>query len=261
MKQMKSAVMSGYLLSGLGLSVCVALSSTQAMADTVLGGYVGIQAWNVAAQGGFAQNESLATFKFEDETNTSFYAALEHPIPLIPNIKLVRTTLNTSGSNVIDSPFNFGDQVFLASATISSEVKLSATDYILYYEILDNDLISIDIGISGKQLDGDVFVADIDGRSSQQNIDAIIPMGYGKMQVGLPFTGFSLTAEGTFLAIGDDSFTDYQLALAYSFIETLALDLSIQIGYRATELDLNDVDGIYADLQFDGAFIGLEFDF
>jgi hypothetical protein len=37
--------------------------------------------------------------------------------------------------------------------------------------------------------------------------------------------------------------------------------MSIQAGYRSTELDLNDVDDIYADLQFDGAFIGIEFDF
>lgn len=261
MKQMKKAVSRHYLITCLALGGCAALTSTQTMADTVLGGYIGIQGWNMAAQGGFAQNESLAAFTFDEEVNTRFYAALEHPIPLVPNIKLAHTTLNTNGSNVIDSQFNFGNEVFLVNANITTEVELTATDYILYYEILDNDLVSIDLGISGKQLEGDIFVSDSDGRSGQQAINTIIPMAYAKVQAGLPFTGLSVMAEGSLIAIGDDSFNDYQVALQYSFVETLALDLSIQAGYRSTQLDLNDVDDVYADLEFDGAFIGIELDF
>jgi outer membrane protein len=237
------------------------LTSTHTIADTVLGGYVGVQAWNMSAEGGFSQDESIASFNFEEEANTNFYAALEHPIPLIPNIKLSRTTLDTTGTTVLDGQFTFGDEVYLVNSSLSTEVELTTTDYILYYEILDNDVISIDIGISGKQLDGDIRVVDENGRASQESIDTVIPMGYGRVQIGLPFTGLSLYAEGSGLAIDDDSFTDYQVALSYSFVESLALDMSIQAGYRSTEIDINDVDDIYADLTFDGAFIGLAFDF
>jgi outer membrane protein len=257
MKQFtKKLPLTCFALAGLTM-----LTSTHAMADTVLGGYVGIQGWNMGAEGGFSESTSSVTFNFEEEGNTSFYAALEHPIPLVPNIKLVRTTLNTSGTSVIESQFDFGDEVFLENTTISNEVDLTTIDYILYYEILDNDLVSIDIGISGKQLDGELFVADANGHSAQQDVDVIIPMGYAKIQVGLPFTGLSINGEGSMLAIGDDSFSDYQIALSYSFVETLALDMSIQAGYRSTEIDLNDVEDIYVDLQFDGAYIGIEFDF
>ena len=237
------------------------LASTNTIADTVLGGYVGVQGWNMSAEGGFSQDESIASFNFEEETNTNFYAALEHPIPLIPNIKLSRTTLDTSGSTVIDSQFTFGDEVYLVNSSLNTEIELTSTDYILYYEILDNDVISIDIGISGKQLKGDIRVVDENGRASQESIDTIIPMGYGRVQIGLPFTGLSLYAEGSGLAIDDDSFTDYQVALSYSFVESVALDMSIQVGYRSTQIDINDVDDIYADLSFDGAYIGLAFDF
>lgn len=237
------------------------LVSTNTMADTVLGGYVGAQAWNMSAEGGFAQNDSLATFDFEEEANSNFYAALEHPIPLVPNIKLARTTLDTSGSTTINTQFTFGDEVYLINDVLTTELELTATDYILYYEILDNDLVSIDIGISGKQIEGDILVMDQDGRSSQESVNAIIPMGYARVQVGLPFTGLSLFAEGSGLAIDDDSITDYQVAITYSFLESLALDMSLQAGYRNTTIDINDVDDVYADLTFDGAFIGIEFDF
>lgn len=245
----------------MGLVAITALTSTNAMADTLLGGYVGGQAWNIGTEGGFAQNESLAAFAFEDEANFSFYVALEHPIPLVPNIKLARTTLETNGSSSINSQFSFGDEVFLVNASVTNQIDLTATDYILYYEILDNDLVSIDLGVTGKQIDGDIFVADASGRSAQQNINTVIPMGYAKVQLGLPFTGLSVLAEGSLIAIDDDSFSDYQVALSYSFVETLAIDMSVQLGYRSVELDINDVDDVYADLEFDGAFIGVEFDF
>lgn len=238
-----------------------AMLSNVANADTVLGGYVGIQGWNMAAEGGFSQDESLATFVFEDNTNTSFYAALEHPIPLVPNIKLARTTLENTGATSLNAQFRFGDEVYLANTQLTSDFDLSATDYILYYEILDNDLLSIDLGISGKQVEGDISVTDENGRTSMENISVVIPMAYGRIQVGLPLTGLAVYVEGSGIAIGDDSFTDYQAALEYNLVETLAIDLTLQAGYRSTELDINDVDDIYANITFDGVFLGLEFDF
>lgn len=241
--------------------LCAGILSSTAHADTLLGGYVGAQVWNMGATGGFSQNESLATFAFDEEANTSFYAALEHPIPLVPNIKIARTSMDTTGSTVIDTQFTFGDRVFLVNSQLETTVEMTATDYILYYEILDNDLLTVDVGITGKQIEGDFVVVDQNGNTGTENFDGIIPMGYGKVQIGLPFTGFGLHAEGSFLSIDDDSLTDYQVAITYSFVETFALDLSIQAGYRSTTLDIEDLDDIYADLEFDGAYIGLEFDF
>lgn len=240
---------------------CAALLSTTANADTILGGYIGAQAWNMGASGGFAQNESIAEFEFDEETNNSFYAALEHPIPLIPNIKLARTTLDTTGSTVVDTQFTFGGEVYLVNSELDTTVDITATDYILYYEILDTDIVSIDLGVSAKQIEGDFVVVDQDGNTGSESFDGFVPMAYGKVQLGLPLTGLGLYAEGSFLSIDDDSFTDYQVALTYSFVESLALDLTLQAGYRNTSLDVNDLDDVYADLEFDGVFIGLEFDF
>jgi outer membrane protein len=245
----------------IGALICASLLATSANADTVLGGYVGIQAWNMGVTGGFAQNDSLADFTFEEEVNPNFYIALEHLIPILPNIKLARTTMDTSGATTINSQFTFGDEVFLVNSNLQTNIEMTATDYILYFEVLDNDLISFDIGVNGKQIDSTIMVKDDDGLMSQQTFDGIIPMGYAKLVVGLPLTGLSLFAEGSALAIDDDSFTDYQVGISYSFVESLALDMYIHAGYRSTELDIEDLDDINANLEFDGAFIGLEFDF
>jgi len=44
-------------------------------------------------------------------------------------------------------------------------------------------------------------------------------------------------------------------------IESLAIDLTFQIGYRAITLELDNLDNVYADLEFKGFFAGLEVHF
>lgn len=231
-------------------------------ADTVLGLYVGAQGWNMETEGGFAQNESIANFTFDDKTNTSFYAALEHPIPLVPNVKLIRTTLDTSGNTELGGTFTFGNEVYTVNSRLQTNADLTTTDIILYYELLDNNVVSFDVGINAKQVDGEFRVVDTDTQqSSIESFDGIIPMIYSRIAVGLPLTGLGAYAEGSFLSIDDNTFSDYQVAITYNFIETLAIDMSIQAGYRATTLELDDLDDIYADLEFKGPFVGLQFHF
>ncbi|MGQ8366572.1 TIGR04219 family outer membrane beta-barrel protein [Glaciecola sp. 1036] len=233
-----------------------------ASADTVLGIYVGAQAWNMGVEGGFSQSDTIAEFGFEDETNANFYAALEHPIPLVPNLKVAQTTLDTSGGTTLSSTFTFGGEVYTADTVLETDVDLITRDFILYYEILDNNLASFDIGINVKQVDGEFLVADADsGRTATESFDGFIPMGYGRLAIGIPGTGLGAYAEGSFISIDDSSVTDYQVAVTYSFIESLALDLTLQAGYRSTEVDIEDLDDVYADLEFDGAFVGVEFHF
>ncbi|MFC4701709.1 TIGR04219 family outer membrane beta-barrel protein [Glaciecola siphonariae] len=247
------------LFAACALATTVALP---AQADTLLGLYAGAQAFQMKTDGGFAQDESIANFDFEDETNTSFYVALEHPIPLIPNIKIVRTNLDTEGFTQLDATFTFGNEVYTVDSRLRTTADLFTTDYILYYEILDNDVVSIDVGISGKQIDGDFLVVDADTQQrSAEEFSGIIPMVYSRAAVGLPLTGLGAYVEASYLSIDDNSLSDYQAAITYNFIESLAIDMTLQAGYRSTTVDLEDLDDIYADLEFKGAFVGLEFHF
>ena len=81
------------------------------------------------------------------------------------------------------------------------------------------------------------------------------------MQVGLPFTGLSAYAEGSYLSFDDHKVSDFQVALTYSFVENLAIDMTLQVGYRDITVDIEDLDDVYADLGYDGVFAGLEIHF
>ena len=86
-------------------------------------------------------------------------------------------------------------------------------------------------------------------------------MVYSRLAVGVPFTGFGAFVEGSFLSIDDHTISDYQAAITYSLMGNLAIDLTLQLGYRAVTLELDDLDDIYSDLEFKGIYAGLEVHF
>ena len=142
------------------LSVSGLLLTGAAQADTLLGLYVGADGWRTSADGGFANNSQLQSFNFSDKTQKSYYVALEHPLPFIPNIRLQHNQLESSGSTSLDGDFTFAGATFAADTQLQNQTELTNTDYVLYYEILDNDLVSLDLGINGKYINGTVAVAE-----------------------------------------------------------------------------------------------------
>ncbi|MFC0117551.1 TIGR04219 family outer membrane beta-barrel protein [Pseudoalteromonas xiamenensis] len=250
----------------LALALATAGLAPVAHADTLLGLYVGGEGWKTSNEGSFANKGNLQKFNFEDETFTSYYAALEHPIPLVPNIKLKHTELEITGSTTLSETFEFGGTEYRTNTAATTVSDLTHNDIILYYELFDNDLVSIDFGVNVKQFDGEITVKGEDqatGNMTTERVDfsGYVPMGYLRGEVGMPFTGLSLFAEGSVLSISGSSIQDYQVGVAWAFVENMAVDVAVRAGYRSLQLELDDIDDIDTDLDFSGPFLGLELHF
>ena len=245
------------------LGLIVLFTSYTSKADTLLGLYVGAQGWNMETIGGFSEDGTNTEFNFKDKGQSNWYVAFEHPLPLIPNIKMQRTEMNTSGDVILERNVAFGGNLFVTNSKVTSDVQLTTTDSILYYELFDNDLISFDVGINAKHIDGELLVTDKNDQAvnGREEFSGLIPMIYSRLAVGSPLTGLGVFVEGSFLSIGDHSFSDYQAAVTYSLIENLVIDVTLQLGYRAVSLELEDLDNIYTDLEFKGIYAGLEVHF
>jgi len=234
--------------------------STSVQADTLLGLYVGGQVWATDASGTFGDNaNNQADFNLDDQTQGSFYVAFEHPLPLIPNIKVARTTLDTDGVATLDlddKDFSFGDQTYANGSEVATKFDLTYTDYTLYYEIFDNDLVSIDFGITGRDFDTDITVSQEGNGTGTLSASGIVPMLYAYTNIGLPFTGFNVFGEGNFLSIGDHTLYDFQVGISYELIDNLAVDVNLTLGYRAVQLEIDDLDNLHSDLDFQGVFAG-----
>ena len=244
-------------------ALVLAFSSFSSQADTLLGVYAGAQAWDMETSGGFSDSNNNVDFNFEDETKGSFYVVLEHPVPFVPNIKLQRTGLDTNGETVLSSSMTYGSELFSANTTVNTSLDLVSTDYIAYYELFDNDLVSFDLGINAKHVDGDIYVEE-QGDATQnasQDFSGFVPMLYSRVAVGVPFTGLGAYVEGSFLAFDDNTISDYQAAITYGLLDNIAIDATVQLGYRQLKMELDDLDGIYTDFEFSGAFVGVEVHF
>ncbi|MEO3877043.1 TIGR04219 family outer membrane beta-barrel protein [Rheinheimera fenheensis] len=249
--------------SVLMLALAGSLVTTAAQADTLLGLYIGADGWRTSTDGSFANDDQLQSFNFNDKTQSSYYVALEHPLPLLPNIRLQHNQLESNGLTVLNASFSFAGETFAVDTDIANQVDLTNTDYVLYYEILDNDLVSLDLGINAKHIDGSVAVADLGGSGAVavQDASTFIPMLYTSAIVGLPLTGLELFANGSFVSYDGSRVYDMQAGVAYALLDNLAVDLRLKLGYRAVNLRLDDIDNLYADLDFKGAFAGIELHF
>jgi outer membrane protein len=236
------------------------LLSASVQADTLLGLYIGGQIWANQADGSFGEGvDNQASFDFEDENQGSFFVALEHPIPLIPNIKIASTTLDTVGDGTISGSFTFDGKTYADETVLDTTFDVSYVDYTFYYELFDNDLLTFDLGLTARDLDSQISVVGNIGStetSADLSASGIIPLLYVNTIVGLPFTGFNVFAEANFLSFDDNTIYDYQIGVSYELLDNLAVDLDLTLGYRAVKLELDDIDDLYSNLDFNGVFAG-----
>ncbi|NQY86290.1 MAG: TIGR04219 family outer membrane beta-barrel protein [Colwellia sp.] len=235
-----------------------ALLCTSAQADTLLGLYIGGHMWANQAEGSFGEgSDNQAAFDFNDENQGGFFVAIEHPIPLIPNIKIASTTLDTVGGATISGSFTFEGETYSANSALDTTFDASYVDYTFYYELFDSDLLTFDFGITARDLESQITVVEqATTQSSNLSVSGIIPLLYVNTIIGLPFTGFNIFAEANFLSYDDNTVYDYQIGVSYELLDNLAIDLDLTLGYRAVKLELNDIDDLYSDLTFDGVFAG-----
>ncbi|WP_207062095.1 TIGR04219 family outer membrane beta-barrel protein [Motiliproteus sp. SC1-56] len=244
------------------LSLCplMAAMALPVQADTLLGIRIGGQYWNMDGDGtlGNADDSSRADFDFDREGQGTYYVSLEHFIPLLPNVKVKHTELETNGSDTVS---NFDFEGFTFDGRVNSDVDFSHTDLILYYELLDN-WVSLDLGLNIMQIDGSVSVTEVDTATTERvDFDGYLPTLYVAVEGQLPFTGFSIAGEVSGLAGGGHQFYDAQAQLQYKVIDNIAFDIELQAGYRQTRLKLDDIDDLDTDIEFSGPFAGIQIHF
>ncbi|MES9831087.1 MAG: TIGR04219 family outer membrane beta-barrel protein [Candidatus Thiodiazotropha sp. DIVDIV] len=246
------------------LALITALFSVQVQADTLLGFTAGIELWNMDSSGAISDisDSDLQSFDLGSSAVIVASIAFEHPIPLIPNFKVRTNDLSADGDEVLTESFRYAGMNFPAGREVNVEFDMQSTDFVLYYELFDNDLVSFDFGLNLKYLDGDIRVEDTgSGLASQDRFKGYVPMLFGAAQIGIPSTPLWVYGDINVLTVGDHTLQDYQVGVAYSLIDNLAVDLRLKGGYRSFSLELDDLDDIYTDWDFDGFYLGLEVDF
>lgn len=227
----------------------LALSGSAATAD-VLSFTVGGGIWNEEPTGNIYKVGDPAEVNVKDqlfwkeESQGYLFATLEHPVPILPNVRLVYTSLDHAGSG--NTSFEFDGDIY--TGNVANDFKIAQTDLLLYYEVLDN-VVSLDLGLSARIMDIDYTINDTS--NTADSVSATIPMVYGLIG-GSPMPGLLISAEGYYMSYDGSTVSDFNAKIAY----TTDYFIGFEGGYRTQTIELDDVDGTNANLDFKGPFIG-----
>jgi outer membrane protein len=248
------------------LSIAGLIFSATASAD-MAGIEVGAYQWSPDYSGALAVDDGSDEgtdlnleddLGYSDEDHNIIWASIEHPVPFIPNFKLVSSDLDSSANNTLTRDVVFGGETYSANEEISSRIDMSNIEYTLYYELLDN-WINVDAGLTFRQYDGIVELnSDPNGSNimESEELDFTIPLVYLKGRVDLPFTGFFVDGEMNVISYDGDSIQDLAFSLGYES----DIGLGAKAGYRTFTLDVEESDFV-SDLEFKGAYVSVFFHF
>jgi len=246
-------------LLGAALALALPFSAQADIIGVTAGAYSWNQDWSGDLRGDETGDDKIDLeddLGFDDERANSIYVALEHPIPLLPNIRIASTDMELSETGTLSRQRNYQGKEFQQNTQVDSTFDLSHIDATLYYEILDN-VISLDVGLTARQFDGK---AEITGTTTSgtetatADIDFTIPLLFVGARVDLPLTGLYATGEIHGLKIDDDSIIDTKLGIGYE-----VGIFAVEAGLRSFEIDAEDDDAEF-NMTVEGAFLGIVVD-
>ena len=222
---------------------------------------IGANHWTPDISGSFSSNNAGSStidlnndLGYSDTSSTSVNISLEHPVPLLPNLKFQGQNLDVSSTSNTGSTLTFEGNNY--TGNVSSNLDLSHNDIVLYYELLDN-WINLDLGLDLKMFDGRVSVSDATNPTSTIDVDETIPMLYLAARFDLPLTGFYVGANIQQLSIGDNSSEDSTLMVGYES----KIGLGIEGGIKTFNIELEDANQLNTNLEYDGLYLNGYFHF
>lgn len=227
----------------------------------VLGASIGAGFWRAAPSGELEdENGNRADVDDElglDAESTGFlWVAFEHPLPVLPNVKLQYTPLSFEGEGNLESTFTVFDQTFAVNEAVTTDAELNQFDLIFYYELLDDGL-NLDVGVNIKVVDARIEVtSQTTGDTARESLTAPLPLLYLHGAVDLPLD-LTVGLEASGLAYSGNRVIDARAYLGYTFAKVF----TIEGGWRHLQIKLDDIDDASLDLQVSGPYAGVSLDF
>ena len=236
------------LITG-GLLAAMPVMATADVLSIAVGGGI----WNETPEGNIIQPSNATTptvdvknnLFWTEESQGYLFATLEHPVPILPNVRLMYTSLDHAGNG--NTSFEFDGVTY--SGNVANDFTIEETDLLLYYEVLDN-VVSLDLGLNIRLLDISFNIND-GVNTTTESVGGTVPMIYG-MVGGTPWPGVMLSAEANYMSYSGSTLSDFNAKISY----TTDFFVGVEAGYRTQTIELDDVDDTNANLDFKGPFIG-----
>lgn len=248
--------------SAFAILTCLWLAIGTAEAEFI-GLNIGANQWAPALNGGYNGYESdsielVDDLELEDPGQSSMVLILEHPIKALPNIKYRGHDLDSSNRITLDADISLNGQTFNSGNEVTSTYDLSQNDIVLYYQLLKSR-VNLNLGVDLKSFDGQISLSG--DNSASVDIDETIPLFYLSARFDVPNSGFYVGANinTSFIDLGlsDSNAQDSTIMLGYDS----GNGLGVEGGFKYFSLELDDVNSLDNDLEYDGIFLNGYFNF
>jgi outer membrane protein len=221
------------MLKKSAIFAAIILASTTAAHADLLDISAGIKVWNNNMKFKDWHIRGLEYIDDDYKLKPVIWAKIEHDVPVLPNFKLRYTNLEHNKSKRTTDDFRISDKNYDPHSNIKLDVNLSHFDITPYYNIVNNDAMSLGFGLNLKV--GDFKVKATDGTTpSELDLSGILPLLYACTEINLPYD-ISIKADGAAMSLAssnDYTMYDTQISLAWKMFETNDVEASIEGGYR-----------------------------
>lgn len=224
--------------------------------------WAGANGWQSDISGSANGGNSLdSTFDIEQDTglasstNSSVWIMVKHFVPLLPNVRVERTSYLASGNANTDLTFA-GKNYNVGETT--TDINLDQTDLVLYYNFLDNTVwLTLDAGLGLKYVQGELKMSNQISGDEMVEIKAPIPYGYLRGRANIPTTNIGIEADIKYISISGITISDARAKVDVDVLDLPLLEVGLEAGYRVQSynLDSSDVDA-KVDLNIEGMFFG-----
>ncbi|CAA0114311.1 Uncharacterised protein [BD1-7 clade bacterium] len=201
--------------------------------------------------------------RMDSRVNGNVYVSLEHPVPIVPNVRISHTFLKNEGSGrAVFSTFPFD--------VSKGAIDISHTDLTLYWTPVDLGFFAWDIGASARIFSGSLeFTGEFPpgtvgpdpiSTSAKSDINPTYGLLYTNFDFQLPITGLGIQVELTGGTNGKETAIDSTAKIEYTSI----VGIGTALGYRYLDVDLeseasvgNASQSIKYKLDASGPFLSL----
>jgi outer membrane protein len=203
-----------------------------------------------------------------DKTQPWARLKFEHPIPIIPNIKLAYMPVKFEGSGRLTINKNFGGREFAAGTDFNLSVKLDRVDTTLYYNLpfiktATAGKLDVELGLNIRTVmfDATLSGTTTSGGSATESASITLPVPMGHLAAEIrPISLVSLVGELNYIGYKNNAYYDYVAGLRLNPPVRTPLKPFVEVGYRHEKLKI-DVQDVKADLNIKGLYglVGVRF--
>lgn len=204
------------------------------------------------------------------EGQTGFYlsGSLEHPIPILPNVRLHHKSQTLAGQATLSEQLEFLGQTFDLTGEADTTLSLTHTDATLFWGIPFLPVVDIEFGLNGRLYNLGVS-ADVTagGQTESFNEGSLlpVPMLYVAGDATIPVVGLNLGGEYKTLPLGDTQISELNVyGRYYAPLPTnILVKVGVEAGWRQQSIVIADetlgvdTSDYASSISTGGAYVGL----